>query len=177
MPTGEVREVGGSVTKTVEERLAGLEAQVFLLLRELHPTGKEAKRDADWYLAQLGHGPPAPPPASLGRLTLGTFRAVGLTWQQDPAPPKARLNARDYAAALDLDGGGWRLPAVAEWDALVKASKEDKMLADVPGLLAGRYWAERWSDTQSWQVDLDARTASKGFSDSARSVRCCRESP
>lgn len=40
---------------------------------------------------------------------------TGLTWQR--AVPDQRMTwaeAKEYAAALDLDGGGWRLPTVQE---------------------------------------------------------------
>ncbi len=75
-------------------------------------TGSAREGDASHLDAVAGHYQP-------GRGSVVDTR-TRLTWQLDvPKDPLPWSQARDYCAALDLDGPGWRLPSVSELQTLI----------------------------------------------------------
>lgn len=111
-----------------------------------------------------------------------TFRDVeiGLTWQLDMAEGMTWQRANEYAAGLQLAGGGWRLPTIQELLTLV--DHEAAGPATWPALRQYTPCDCVWSDTQSpqggagsvWFVSFYNGYSGYHGVDNGNRVRCVR---
>ncbi len=118
---------------------------------------------------------PRPPEAvSAGEPGKGTFRAAGLTWQQQPAPQALNCDqARSYAANLALAGVGWRLPTVQELHALYKATRSPTILGALPGMDSGWYWSiSPHPEGNTWCFNFSKGSTAGNVNDEPIAVRC-----
>jgi hypothetical protein len=70
-------------------------------------------------------------------------KSTKLTWQLDiSSTPVGWAAARDYCHALDLAGGGWRLPSVNELQTLIDETANDPAidLKAFPGTPSDYFW-------------------------------------
>jgi len=92
-----------------------------------------------------------------GRIVLQP--ATGLEWQKPAAtgPAMDWSDARDACAALELDGGGWRLPTRIEAVTLVDYTRYDPATT-FPGLPSDGFWVstrdQNFASGIYWAVDF-----------------------
>jgi hypothetical protein len=104
----------------------------------------------------------------------GTFRAVGLTWQLEPAPGALGFDlAGRYAASLRLARRAWRLPTISELDALNKAKRSSPAILNHPGMCDGWYWsATPHPEGNTWCVNFHDGSNAGNVRGRAIEVRC-----
>ncbi len=134
----------------------------------------EAKRLEAEAIAKGDLLPRTSEPTVSGDQSEGTFRAVGLTWQLDPALSEMYLeDAESYAAKLTLAGGSWRLPTVHELDALYKAKILSPVIVSYPGMNKGWYWSgSPHPDGNTFCVNFKNGSVAGNVNGKAISVRC-----
>lgn len=104
---------------------------------------------------------------------------TNLEWQREvPDQRMTWAGAKAYAAALALDGGGWRLPSVEELFALADRSRCDPAI-DVqafPNCPAWWFWsATPWvGGGSAWLVDFSLGSSVYDDSTNTYRVRCVR---
>ena len=111
---------------------------------------------------------------------------TGLQWQRDfESGNKNWSDAESYCSALELDGGGWRLPYRSELESLLEFDSLDGDHIDVAafprvphdGGPASYFWTRSpvTESSRMWQVQFSTPSASRFYDRPARiSVRCVR---
>ena len=98
---------------------------------------------------------------------------TGLEWQVTPAPERMSLkDAKKYAKALDLDGGGWRLPTKDEL-VTISGTNRPKELRGANGW----YWSSspvEDDDDVAWDVYFSIGFVNYVDVANDYSVRCVR---
>jgi hypothetical protein len=126
--------------------------------------------------------------ASYTDLGDGTVRddVTGLVWQKSAAPDShVWTQALAYCDALDLAGGGFRLPRRIELLSIVDHAEFSPTIDETafPGTAAGFFWtASAWAvnaePPRSWIVNFaDGLTSNNGFQTGEYSARCVRGGP
>ena len=85
---------------------------------------------------------------------------TGLEWQRKPLGRFEHHQAIDACAAVEHDGGGFRLPTRAELLTLVDITRFDPAIdiAAFPDIKGGWFWSSdlcAWSSASAWFVDFD----------------------
>jgi len=105
---------------------------------------------------------------------------TGLTWQREvPAERYTWQAAKDYAAALDLAGGGWRLPTKDELLTIVDTTRTNPCIdADAfPNTPSEWFWsASPYANSSNfaWIVDFGYGYSGDNSVDFTYRVRCVR---
>ena len=86
---------------------------------------------------------------------------TGLEWQRKPLGPFEHQQAIDACAAVEHDGGGFRLPTRAELLTLVDITRFDPAIdtAAFPDIKGGWFWSSdlcAWSSASAWGVDFNS---------------------
>jgi hypothetical protein len=118
-----------------------------------------------------------------------TDGGTGLVWQRTPSDASYTWSeAQAHCEALDLDGGGFRVPSVKELQTLIDEAKTESPYLDedaFPGTPAGRllFWTSSRSAsvvTAAWFVNFgtgeaaDAAAVIGNIEDMENRVRCVR---
>jgi hypothetical protein len=120
-----------------------------------------------------------PPPARY-TISASTVRDVstGLTWAAaiDPVTETAD-NAIVFCANLATDGGGWRLPEIAELETLVDTSRASPAIDPTafPGTPSTQFWSRSAYLTQTnMLLDFTGGSVINGLTSTLHQVRCVR---
>jgi hypothetical protein len=110
----------------------------------------------------------------------GASAGVSLTWQRtDSGQALTWAAAGASCAALDLDGGGWRLPSVKELETTIDVTRSDPAVdpAPFPGASSYPLWTSSLlagSSTEAWTVDFFLGAATTADTSTTYQARCVR---
>jgi hypothetical protein len=110
----------------------------------------------------------------------GPPAGAALTWQRaDSGQALTWAAAGAFCAALDLEGGGWRLPSIKELETIVDVTRSDPAVdpAAFPGASSYPLWTSSLlagSSTEAWTVDFFLGAATTADATTTYQARCVR---
>jgi Protein of unknown function (DUF1566) len=123
------------------------------------------------------------PPAPAERYTIASGSVYDtqtkLTWQQPiPSSRYSWADAQSYCAALELDGGGWRLPSINELQTLVDEARNPSIdAAAFPMTPSEYFWASSAvidDASRAWTAFFTNGSTYSFAVTAAKNVRCVR---